>query len=169
MGEKGSELKLSTPGKVKLTSKVAAYLPEKENAAMLKLRVDQKPYWDVERARTAGTRQVRVEAVVNGESVASREITADGKLQDIEFDVDVPRSSWVALRILPSSHTNPIFVIIDGKPIRSRKSIEWCRKGVDQCWNQKERFLKGDEVDQGREAYDHARRTYDRLLAEAAN
>ena len=49
----------------------------------------------------------------------------------------------------------------------SRKSIEWCLKGVENCWSQKERFLKGDEIEQGREAYDHARKTYTRLLAEA--
>jgi hypothetical protein len=109
-----------------------------------------------------------LEALVNGKPVASQEISADGKLRDMAFDVDVPHSSWVALRILPSSHTNPIFVLVDDRPIRaSRKSIEWCLKGVDNCWSQKERFLKGDEIQQGREAYDHARKTYTRLLAEA--
>ncbi|MCI0746636.1 MAG: CehA/McbA family metallohydrolase [Verrucomicrobia subdivision 3 bacterium] len=169
MGEKGSELKLDKGGKVKLTAQVAAYLPEKENPAMQKLRVNQKPYWDVERARLPGTRQVRVEAVVNGESVASRDIEADGQLRDIAFDVDVPRSSWVAVRILPSSHTNPIFVLVDGKPIRSKRSIEWCLKGVDNCWEQKERFLKGEETDEGKAAYEHARKTYRKLLAEAVN
>ena len=168
MGEKGSELKLAKPGKVKLAAKVAAYLPEKENAEIKTRRYDQKPYWDIERARLPGSRKVMVEAVVNGKAVAHKEISADGKLRDLEFDVDVPFSSWVALRILPSSHTNPIFVLVDGKPILpSRKSIDWCLKGVDKCWSQKERFLKGEEKEQGREAYDHARRTYARLLAEA--
>jgi len=168
MGENGSELKLAKAGKVKLTAQVAAYLPEKENAEIKTRRYDQKPYWDIERARKPGTRKVMLEAVVNGKPVASEEISADGKLRDVSFDVDVPHSGWVALRILPSSHTNPIFVLVDGKPIRaSRKSIEWCLKGVDNCWSQKERFLKGDEIEQGREAYDHARKTYTRLLAEA--
>jgi hypothetical protein len=168
MGENGSELKLAKGGKVKLAAQVAAYLPEKENAQIKTRRYDQKPYWDIERARMPGTRTVVLEALVNGKAVAQKEISADGKLRDVSFDVDVPHSSWVALRILPSSHTNPIFVLVDGKPIRaSRKSIEWCLKGVDNCWTQKERFLKGDEVEQGRQAYDHARKTYARLLAEA--
>jgi hypothetical protein len=168
VGENGSELKLAKAGKVKLMAQVAAYLPEKENAEIKTRRYDQKPYWDIERARKPGTRKVMLEAVVNGKPVASEEISADGKLRDVSFDVDVSQSSWVALRILPSSHTNPIFVMVDGKPIRaSRKSIEWCLKGVDNCWSQKERFLKGDEIEQGREAYDHARKTYTRLLAEA--
>jgi hypothetical protein len=167
MGEKGSELKLAKTGKVKLSAKVAAYLPEKENAEIKNRRYDQKPYWDIERARVPGSRKVMVEAVVNGKAVAQEEIPADGKLRDVSFDVDVPFSSWVAMRILPSSHTNPIFVLVDGKPIRaSRRSIEWCLKGVDKCWSQKERFLKGDEKEQGKEAYAHARSTYEKLLAE---
>ena len=68
-----------------------------------------------------------VEVIVNGQSVATKRIVADGKLQDISFDAPIDRSSWVALRILPSSHTNPIFALVAGKPIRaSRQSAEWC-------------------------------------------
>ena len=71
------------------------------------------------------------------------------------------------MRILPSSHTNPIFVTVGGKPIRaSRKSVEWCLKGVEQCWSQKQRFIKADEMEQAKADYEHARTTYQRLLAE---
>jgi len=71
------------------------------------------------------------------------------------------------MRILPSSHTNPIFVLVGGKPIRaSRRSVEWCLKGVENCWAQKERFIKADEMEQAREAYAHARTTYQKLLTE---
>jgi hypothetical protein len=73
----------------------------------------------------------------------------------------------VALRILPSSHSNPIFVLVDGKPIRaSTRSAEWCLLGVDKCWQQKERFIKSDELAQAKADYEHARATYRRLLAE---
>ena len=79
----------------------------------------------------------------------------------------IERSSWVALRILPSSHTNPIFVLVDGQPIRaSRRSVEWCLAGVDRCWSEKERFIKSDEREEAKEAYDHARTVYRKLLAE---
>ena len=72
---------------------------------------------------------------------------ADGTLRDLQFSVPIERSSWVALRILPSSHTNPIWVLVDGKPVRaSRKSVEWCLKGVEQCWSQKERFFTEPEL-----------------------
>ena len=71
------------------------------------------------------------------------------------------------LRILPSSHTNPIFALVDGKPIRaSKRSAEWCLKGVDQCWSQKERFYKPAEMEDAKQAYAHARETYKKILAE---
>ena len=79
----------------------------------------------------------------------------------------IDRSSWVALRILPSSHTNPIFVLVDGKPIRaSRRSAQWCLQGVEQCWSQKEKLIKAGEREEARTAYDHARAAYQKILGE---
>jgi hypothetical protein len=93
---------------------------------------------------------------------------ADGREQDVKFDVDIAHSSWVALRILPSSHTNPIFILVEGKPIRaSKRSIEWCLKGVDQCWSQKERFIKPAEMEDAKHAYAHAREVYKKRLSES--
>jgi len=169
MGENGSELRLAKAGTVRLKAKVAALLNEKANLSLRSTPYHQKPYWDVERARIEGTREVPVEAIVNGYAVARKTIVADGKLQDVSFDVKIGRSSWVALRILPSSHTNPIFVVVDGKPIRaSRRSAEWCLKSLDQCWSQKERFYKADEMDQAKKDYAHAREVYRKLLEECA-
>jgi hypothetical protein len=37
---------------------------------------------------------------------------------------------------------------------------------VDQCWQNKERFMQGDELVQAKEAYEHAREVYRRRLAE---
>jgi len=167
LGEENSELKLSQPGKVRATARVAAMLPEVANTRLKNSRYDTKPYWDVERARVNETRQVPVELIVNGHPVAKKMLEADGKIQEVSFDVPIERSSWVAMRILPSSHTNPIFVFVDGKPIRaSRRSAEWCLKGVDKCQSQKRRFMKEDEKADFAAAYDHARATYRKLLAE---
>lgn len=169
MGEGGSELKLSAPGKVHLSARVAARLNEQSNPDLQKRPYDQKPYWDVERARIGSTRTVPVEVVVNGKPVGRKEIKADGSIQEVTFEVPIEQSSWVALRILPSSHTNPIFVLVDDKPIRSsRKSIEWCLKGVDQCWSQKDRFIRKEEKELARNIYEKAREVYRRRLAEAA-
>jgi hypothetical protein len=168
MGENGSELKLLRAAAVKVTARVAARLNEHPNPALQKRDYSQQPYWDIERARIGDTREVPVEVIVNGYPVAKKNIVADGKLQDVSFDVNIDRSSWVALRILPSSHTNPIFVIVDGKPIRaSRRSVEWCLKGVEQCWSQKQKFIKPAEMEEARLAYDHARAEYQRILRES--
>jgi hypothetical protein len=168
MGERGSELRLSKPGKVRLTAKVAARLNDEPDLRIQNASPESKPFWNIERARIGATREVPVEVVVNGQAVATRNIVADGRVQDVAFDIDIPRSSWVTLRILPSSHTNPIFVLVDGKPIRgSRRSVEWCLKGVDQCWSQKERFISTDELEDAKRAYEHARQTYRKLLSES--
>ena len=109
-----------------------------------------------------------VELVINGYPVAKQNLVADGALRDLTFDAKIERSSWLAVRILPSSHTNPIWVLVGGKPVRaSRRSAEWCRKGVDQCWSQKERFIKREELAQAKADYEHARQTYQRLISES--
>jgi hypothetical protein len=167
MGEKGSELRLARQGTVRATARVAAYLPEQVNEELRKLRYDQKPYWDIERARIGETRRVAVEAVLNGQPVGRKEIVADGVIRDIDFEIPIQRSSWVALRILPSSHTNPIFVLVDGKPIRaSRRSAQWCLDGVEKCQGQKKRFIKKSEEKDFENAYAHAREAYQKLVAE---
>jgi len=143
-------------------------LNDQQNPALQQLSFTEQPYWDVERARIGATRKVPVEVIVNGYPVAKRNIVADGKLQDMTFDVKIERSSWVAMRILPSSHTNPIWVQVEGKPMSpSRRSAEWCLKGVNNCWSQKKRFIKASEMADAEVAYDHARKAYQRLLNEA--
>ena len=71
------------------------------------------------------------------------------------------------MRILPSSHTNPIFVHVDNKPVRQKKSLEWCSKSVDQLWKQKERFIAEEEMNDAIDAYAHAREVYRKRLTEA--
>jgi len=105
-----------------------------------------------------------VELIENGVPVARMDIEADGELQPLSFTHAVKRSGWYALRILPSSHTNPIFIEVGQKPIRERRSIQWCLDSVEQCWKQKERFFKGAEHPQAVAAFDHARQEYRRRL-----
>ncbi|MEZ5402810.1 MAG: CehA/McbA family metallohydrolase [Bryobacteraceae bacterium] len=162
-----SDVKLAAPGTVKLTAKVAALLNARPDPALQSKPADRKPYWDVERARIGSTAKVPLEVIVNGEVVERREIDADGQLRDQSFDLKLDRSSWVALRILPSSHTNPVWVDIAGKPIRSRASAEWCLKAVETCWNQKLNRVRLPEQGDMKRAYDHARAEYQRLLVES--
>jgi hypothetical protein len=166
VGENNSELRLTVPGKVRVTAKVAALLDAKPHPELKKRPYDQQPYWHIERARIGNTDEVPLEVLVNGVPIASKKLKGDGTLQDVAFDIEIKRSSWVALRILPSSHTNPIWVTAGDKPFApGRRSVEWCLKGVDQCWSQKKRFIKSQEMADAEHAYDHARETYKKLLA----
>jgi hypothetical protein len=163
VGMKDSEVRLDKPDAVHITARVAALLDEKPDSSR-----KQGGYWSLERARIGESRDVPLEVVVNGYPVAKQVITADGKLQNVDFAVKLHRSSWVALRILGASHTNPIFVLVNGKPIRaSRRSAEWCQKSLEQCWNQKNRFYaQTNETAEAKAAYGHAREAYRRILAE---
>ena len=82
---------------------------------------------------------------------------------------DVPIAAALGRRAdLAAAHTNPIFVIVDGKPIRaSRRSAEWCLEAVDQCWTQKAVNIRPAEREAAARAYDHARAVYRRLIEES--
>lgn len=168
VGTKGSQIDLRGPEKVRVTARVAARLAEQPDEAIRARPRTEAPYWDLERARIGATREVPVEVVVNGQAVASRKVLADGTLREVEFEVPVERSSWVALRILPSSHTNPVFLQVGGRPIRaSRRSAEWCLRAVERCWSVKSPRISARERDAAHEAYEHARRVYRRIIEES--
>ena len=163
-----SEVRLAAGDVARVTVKVTALLDRSPNEVIRRLRYDQSPYWDIERARVGSSREVPVELVVNGRVAARKTVTADGVVRDVSYEVPLRRSSWLAVRILPSSHTNPIFAIVDGKPIRaSRRSAEWCLAAVNQCWTQKAPKIAPAELEEARAAYDHAREVYRRLIAES--
>ncbi|WP_240907342.1 CehA/McbA family metallohydrolase [Paludisphaera rhizosphaerae] len=173
VGEDGSELNLPQPGAVKVRVKAAAMLaptPTLETESIRSKPLESQPYWHVERARVGGSRRVPVEIIVNGQPVARREIEADGSVQDLELEAPITKSSWIAARIFPSSHTNPVFVLVGDKPIRaSKKSAEWCLKSVDQCWKQKSPAIRESEKEAAAQAYDVARATYRRIKEESAD
>ena len=163
-----SQLNLETPHTVTITARVAARLDEAPKPEIQNRPLDQKPYWDIERARIAEERKVPVELIVNGQAVETQEIVANGEIVPVQFEAPIDRSSWVALRIFPSSHTNPVFVIVDGKPIRaSRRSAQWCLEAVEVCWNAKVDRIRENERDAARKAYNVASRTYQRILEES--
>ena len=166
-GTRDSEVQLDRSGRVKVTMKAAANLEASPNDAVRNAPYDAKPYWDLERARIGIRREVAVQIVVNGSVVATQPLVADGTVRDLTFDIPIERSSWIAARILPSAHTNPVFALVGGKPIRaSRESVQWCLSAVNQCWTQKSPKIRAAELDAARQAYDHARQAYTQRLAE---
>ena len=176
LGEPGpggvnSELKLSQAGKVNVSFDVAALLAESQTEQTRKIRerrLDQQPYWHIERARIGDTRTVPVEVIVNGYPAARQEITADGSVQSLSFDVDLPISSWVAVRIFPSVHTNPGYVVVGDEPIRaSRRSADWCVKAVETCWNAKRDQIRDEDRDAAEKAYNEAAAAYRTIREES--
>lgn len=167
-GKRPSVLAIKTGEPLAIEVNTAALLEESPRDDIRSRPLDQKPYWHVERARIGDTRQVPVELIVNGQAVARQVIDADGEIRPVRFDYTPERSSWVALRIFPSSHTNPVFVEVDGQPIRaSRKSAEWCLQGIDQCWKKKEPATRAGEKEAAAAAYETARAAYRKILAES--
>ena len=171
-GGKTSTRRLDGPGTVTVACDVAAFLADREPTeaarAIRARRLDEKPYWHLERARVGDTRQVPVEVVVNGEPVITHMIEADGRTEELAFRVDIERSSWVAVRIFPSVHTNPVWVEVAGKPVRaSRGSARWCREAVDVCWEAKRGNIREGERAAAAAAYDQARAYYDAALRDA--
>jgi hypothetical protein len=171
-GVNDSRLNLKKEESVKITATVIANLPEHQDelgAAIAQRAMTEQPYWNIERARIEKTRKVRVELIVNGEAVDTTEILADGQWKDVNFNYSIKQSSWIALRVYPSSHTNPVFTIVKDKPILIRKSAEWCRRAVDQCWKMKQVNIRPQERSAAEIAYDKARKIYDEIIQTAAD
>ncbi len=167
-GTGDSEIRLERPGMVKVTMRAAARLDPNPIESIRQSPYTQTPYWDLERARIGDGREVPVEIVVNGAPVAKQTIVADGTIRTLTFEVPLEKSSWIAARILPSSHTNPVFALVEGKPVRASKaSAEWCLNAVNQCWSQKAPQIRASELADARKAYDYAREVYRQRMAEA--
>lgn len=166
-----SQLALEAPGTVTVTCDVAALLepePTAETERIRNSRLDAKPYWHVERARIGDSRRVPVEVIVNGEVAARVEIEADGTTRPLSVPVKIDRSSWVAVRILPAAHTNPVFVTVNEEPIRaSRRSAEWCAKAVEVCWESKRGRIRPEELEAAKAAYEQAGKIYREIASKA--
>jgi hypothetical protein len=108
-----------------------------------------------------------VELVVNGQPAASQEVPADGTVHDLSFDVQIDRSSWVALRNFPQMHTNPVNVLVAGKPIRaSRKSALWCIGTIEQLWRVRGQGIAAAERQEAQQTFQRAIAVYRKIAAD---
>jgi hypothetical protein len=170
----GADVELAAQGAVEVRATVAARLepePTRETEAIRARGARPGSWgWHLEQARIGKTREVAVELVVNGVPVDRFPIVADGALRSVRFTAAVERSSWVALRIMPSGHTHPVFVTVAGAPVRaSRRSARWCRASVDKLWEVKAPFMRDSERPAAADAFDHARQAYDRIAGECGS
>ena len=56
---------------------------------------------------------------------------------------------------------------VDKEVRASKRSAQWLREAVDVCFKQKVGRVRLAEQGEMIRAYDHARKTYDRLIAES--
>jgi hypothetical protein len=170
-GDPPHEIRLQRPSMVRINARVAAYLspqPGPEEAAVRSKSWNKSPFWQIERARIGDSRSVLVELIINGKVLASKKIEANGEVQEIEFNPTIDRSSWIALRILPSGHSNPVFVTVAGKSIRPwRKSAQWCMDCIDAAWKSHGPRIAAQDQAIAKEAVETARNLFQRILGES--
>ncbi|HBJ85779.1 MAG TPA: hypothetical protein DDZ88_18280 [Verrucomicrobiales bacterium] len=172
----GDEVRLAQPGRVKVSAKVAFSSETPLEIAYggavpvggQRLVGDTVHYHDTTGANPFASGKRKVELVVNGIVAATREVPADDQLHEVTFAVEIPRSSWVAVRHFPQLHTNPVNVIIADQPIRaSRQSALWCIACIDQLWHVREKNIAPAERDEAKRTFEAAKEIYRRIAAEA--
>ncbi len=110
----------------------------------------------------------KLELIVNGEAVASKDVPADDRPHDVEFSVPMSRSGWVAIRHTPTLHTNPVTVLVAGKPIRgSRASAQWCIGVIEQLWRMCENKIAPAERKEAKDTFLKAIGIYQKIAAES--
>jgi hypothetical protein len=150
----GDEVELKEPGEVKIKAKVAF-----ASATPLGTSIGGA-------VPTGKTR--KVELVINGVAAASQNVPADDKEHDLTFTAKVEKSSWVALRHFPQMHTNPVNILVGGKPIRaSRKSALWCIGVIEQLWRVREKAIAEPEREAAKKTFDKAIEVYRKIAREA--
>src|SRR5438552_159020 len=170
------DLHLAAPGKVRIRAKIA-FAPELPRAVAHGMIVppDGKRFvGDTVTLHGPRTDEVigggprRVEIVVNGKAVATKEVLADGQAHDWDLEIEIHQSSWVALRHFPQLHTNPVNVLVGGKPVRaSRTDALWCIETIEQLWSTRERAIAEPERAEARRTFDEAIERFRRIAKEA--
>ena len=167
MGQGESEVAISQGDRLDISVRANGMLDEVQGEIgeiIAKRTFYEGPYWNIEKARIGKSRNIPVELIVNGIAVDSLQIPADGEWQDVHFSYVPEESAWIAIRVLPSSHTNPIFVQVDGKPICDSASAQWCLDALEQCWKEKGPAIRPAEIEEAAKAYEQARSVYMALL-----
>ncbi len=150
------DVALDKPGAVKVSAKVAFA----KDVALGTAPGAISPVGDVR----------KLELIVNGKVVATKDIPADDKIHDVTFDTNIDKSSWVAIRHFPQMHTNPVNVIVGGKPIRaSRESAKWCVGVIEQLWKVRGAGIKAEERGEAEKTFQKALEMYKKIVEESAD
>lgn len=171
----GDSISMVSPGQVEVTSKVAfaeeipmgvAY--GNQNSPQGRRLTGDTIELHLERSRDFEIKGSRlVELVVNGKVLQSKKVPADGREYELKWTVKIDRSSWIALRHFPQMHTNPVNVIIGGKPIRaSRSSALWCAESIRNLIENRMRFISDSEKTEALKTFNKAIATYEKIAGE---
>jgi hypothetical protein len=172
----GEEVDLESPGKIEVTASVGfSSETPLEVAYGLAMPAGGKPWLGdtvtihaAKQVSAEVARERTVELVVNGQAVARAKVPADDQIHQLKFSAAIERSSWVALRQFPQLHTNPVMVLMGGKPIRaSRSSARWCAALVEQLWRSRERNVAPAERAAAKESFQQAVEIYRHIAAES--
>ena len=115
-----------------------------------------------------------LEIVQDGRIVHRIEATGDLKSIDAELEIAVEGSGWIAARVLGPAqhgamdsylfaHTNPVFVIADGEPIRSLDDAAFFVRWIDQVLEELRAMDRWDDPAQKAEVlatFEEGRRLY---------
>ena len=160
---------IATGESLRVSAVVRAWLdedPASEVASIRHLPPYAGPAWHIERSRVGDSRDVTVELIENGLPIAQTTVLANGQPQPVTFDVELSESGWLALRILPSAHTQAFRITVADSPARPlRASAEWCANAVDRLWAEKGKFIAQHEREEAKNAYAHASDEYRRRAA----
>jgi len=86
----------------------------------------------------------RLEIVANGVVVAPIPLSMDSLRADVSIPLPITRSGWLTLRaysrhsapdvldVYPFATTSPIYVIVDGQPIRSPEAARWFVRWIER-------------------------------------
>ncbi|MEQ1830757.1 MAG: CehA/McbA family metallohydrolase, partial [Pirellula sp.] len=165
----GDSLKLSTPSKIKIRSRIAMAPKMRKSVAYATRFPEGGKRFVGDTVTLHGSKSDEwvepgkrdVELIVNGQSVQSQTIECTGDERVVEFTVDIVQSSWIALRVFPHLHTNPIDIIVDDKPIRASKaSARWCVETIEQLWAQREKNIATRERTEAKATFQSAIEVY---------
>ena len=97
-----------------------------------------------------------LEIVQNGKITHTFDATGDGKSFDVNIEVPIDGSGWIAARTLGPpqhgamdsylfAHTNPVFVIADGEPIRSSEDATFFVAWIEETLSDLRRMDRWDD------------------------
>ena len=152
----GDEVKLDAAGKVTVKTKVAI--------------ASNQPLGTADGGQIPQGKMRKIEIIVNGQVVDSKDILADDQAHDLEFSIPIAKSSWVAVRHFPSLHTNPVNVLVAGKPIRaSKQSVQWCLGVIDRLWTARNATIADGERADAEKTFQKAIEIYRKMLEETTD